>query len=142
MSRNHLNLASIALITLLAGCGGGGGGGGGSPPPPPPVDTTPNSFTFPARSDTPLSGAVTSTDIIITGINTAAAISITGGEYSIDGGAFTSASGTVNNNQRVTVRVTSSAQFSTASNAYRGYALYSTVPSSRDAAFAWKPGST
>ena len=118
MPRNHLNLASIALITLLAGCGGGGGGGGGGgSPPPPPVDATPNTFTIPERSDTPLSGTATSTDIVITGINAAAAISITGGEYSIDGGAFTSASGTVNNNQHVTVRVSSSAQFSTTSSA-------------------------
>ena len=43
----------------------------------------------------------------------AAAISVTGGEYSVNGGAYTSAAGTVNNGDTVTVRHTHSAGEST-----------------------------
>ena len=110
-------LAALGLLVLLAGCGGGGGGGGSSSSSGgnPPVDTTPNSFTFPGLTGQALSTAVTSTEVTITGLNANAAISITGGEYSIDGGAFTSAPGTVANNQRLRVRLNTSAQFSTQS---------------------------
>src|SRR3954462_15388579 len=112
VANRHWTFASIGLLALLAGCGGGGGGGASNPPsPPPPVDTTPNSFTFNNKSDTGLSTPVTSNQVTITGITAAAPISITGGEYSIEGGAFTSAAGTVNNNQTVTVRVGASGQF-------------------------------
>ena len=111
------SITSIGLLVLLAGCGGGGGGGGSSPPPPPPVDTTPDAITFTNQSGTATSTAVSSNQVTITGINAAAAISITGGEYSIGGGAFTSAAGTVSNNQTITVRVNSPAQFSTQASA-------------------------
>ena len=46
--------------------------------------------------------------VTVSGINAAAAISITGGEYSIGGGAYTSSAGTVSNGQALTVRLTSS----------------------------------
>ena len=116
MANRHLKIASIGLLALLAGCGGGGGGGGGTPSPPP-VDTTPNNFSFSNKTDAALSTTITAAAITITGINSATAVSITGGEYSVDGGAFTSGAGTVNNNQTITVRVSSSAQFSTATSA-------------------------
>jgi hypothetical protein len=102
-------LLSIALLTLLTACGGGSD----SPPPPPPVDTTPNSFSFTNQSGTAFSTVVSSNEIVIAGINATAAVSITGGEYSINGGAFTSAAGTVSNGQTLTVRVTTAGQFST-----------------------------
>ena len=54
-----------------------------------------------------------SNEIVVTGITGNASVSITGGEYSIDGGAFTAAAGIVTNNQRIRVRVTSSSQYST-----------------------------
>ena len=50
------------------------------------------------------------------GITSAAAISVTGGEYAINGGSYTSDAGTVENGNTVTVRHTSSASFSTATN--------------------------
>lgn len=112
-------IASLGVLILLAGCGGGGGGGssssssGGNPPP----DTTPNGFTFTAQTGMMPSTVVTSDEITITGINSGAAITVTGGEYSIDGGAYTGAAGTINNNQRIRVRFTASAQFSTQSSA-------------------------
>jgi hypothetical protein len=64
-----------------------------------------------------LSTVVTSNAITVSGINTAVAISIAGGQYSINGGAYTSAAGTVNNGDTVTVRLTSSGSYSTSVNA-------------------------
>jgi hypothetical protein len=51
---------------------------------------------------------VTSNTITVAGINTAAAVSITGGEYSVNSGAWTPAAGTVENGDAVQVRLTSS----------------------------------
>ncbi len=82
-----------------------------------PADTTPNAFTFAPQLDVPLSTVTTSAAATITGINTATAITVIGGEYSISGGAFTAAAGTITNNQTVTVRQTSSALFDTTTNA-------------------------
>ena len=105
-----------AAVLLLAACGGGGGGGspgGGNPP----ADTTPDAFSFTAQTGMLPSTVVTSNEVTITGINTAAPISVTGGEYSIDGGAFTSTAGTVNNSQRIRLRVVAASQFSTGASA-------------------------
>jgi hypothetical protein len=99
----------IGLVGLLAGCGGGVGGGGGSSPPPA-ADTTPEAFAFSAQTGTTPSTVVASNEIVVTGITANAPISITGGEYSINGGAFTAAPGSVANNQTIRVRATSSAE--------------------------------
>ena len=69
-----------------------------------PADTTPNPFTFTDRTDVALSTEFKSNAITVSGIGSAAAISITGGTYSINGGVYTSASGTVNNSNTVKVR--------------------------------------
>jgi MYXO-CTERM domain-containing protein len=82
-----------------------------------PPDTTPDAFSFTDQTDVALSTVITSNVITVSGINAAAAISVTGGEYSINGGAYTAAAGTVTNGQSVTVRQTSSASASTATNA-------------------------
>lgn len=55
--------------------------------------------------------AATSNTVQMTGISAGTAISITGGEYSINGGAYTSAPGTVNNGDYVTVQATASANY-------------------------------
>ncbi len=73
------------------------------------ADTTPNSFTFTDQTNRALSTQVVSNSITVGGINTGAAISITGGEYRIGSGAWTSATGSVSNNNTVQVRLTSSA---------------------------------
>ena len=104
-------------LALLTGCGGGGGGSNPSPPPPPSADTTPNTFSFTAQTGIALSAVVASGEVTIDGINAASTVTITGGEYSINGGAYTSAAGTVTTGQRIQVRVTGSAQFSTAATA-------------------------
>jgi hypothetical protein len=80
-------------------------------------DTTPDAISFTAQTGVARSTVLTSNDFTVTGINSNASVSITGGEYSIGTGAFTSAAGTVSNNQVIRVRMTSSAQFSTTANA-------------------------
>ena len=79
-------------------------------------DTTPDAFTFTDQTNVALSTTITSNSITVSGINTAASISVTGGTYSINGGAYTATTGTVTNGQTVTVRHTSSASYSTATN--------------------------
>jgi hypothetical protein len=81
------------------------------------ADTTPDAFTFTDVTGATLSTIYTSNSITVSGINSNAAISITGGTYSINGGGYTSSPGTVANTDTVTVRATSSGSFSTTVNA-------------------------
>lgn len=67
-----------------------------------------NPFTFAPLTGVPLSTLETSNIISVIGNTIAVAISITGGEYSINGGSWTSAAGTVNQYDTVQVRQTSS----------------------------------
>ncbi len=75
--------------------------------------TTPDEILFAAQSNVPLNSAVISNPLTITGITVPAPLSITGGAYSIKGGAFTSQPGSVANGQSVRIRLTSSAQGAT-----------------------------
>uniref|UniRef100_UPI0035ABEB8C hypothetical protein n=2 Tax=Thiothrix subterranea TaxID=2735563 RepID=UPI0035ABEB8C len=77
------------------------------------VDTTPDAFSFTAQTNVARSSEMTSNSITVSGINTAAAISVTNGSYSINGGAFTTSPGLVSNGQTVRVRHTSSANYAT-----------------------------
>ncbi len=81
-----------------------------------PPDTTPNQFTFADQADVPLSTVIVSNTVTITGINAAAAISVSGGEYSVNGAAFVSSPGTVVLGDQVRARHTSSSANSTAVN--------------------------
>jgi hypothetical protein len=80
------------------------------------IDTTPDPFSFAPVTGAALSTRVESAAVIISGINAAAPVSITGGEYSVGGGTFTSAPGAINNGQTLSVRTTSSAMFSSTSS--------------------------
>jgi len=80
------------------------------------ADTTPNAYAFVDSSGVARSSLVTSNPVTVSGINAPAPISVTGGSYSINGGAFTSAAGTVTNGQGVRVQHVASASFSTATN--------------------------
>ena len=80
-------------------------------------DTTPDAFTFTDQTGVPLSTLTESNSITVSGITAPTSISITGGEYKIGAGSYTSSSGTVSNGNSVTVRQTSSASFSTVTNA-------------------------
>jgi len=94
-------LIAIGFISLLASCGGGGSSG-------PKKDSTPNAFTFAPVTNAAVSTEVTSAPVTINGINQSVSISVSGGSYSIGGGAFTSATVTVTNGQVVIVKVKSS----------------------------------
>ncbi|GAB6096776.1 hypothetical protein JCM14469_30290 [Desulfatiferula olefinivorans] len=78
-----------------------------------PADTIPDVFTFQSQSGVGLFTIINSNEITICGINTPSIISISGADatYSINGGAYTNSVGTVNNGDRVTVRLTSSPDY-------------------------------
>jgi hypothetical protein len=81
-------------------------------------DTVPDQFTFTDQVDVARSTVVQSNTVTITGIDSPATVSITGGEYSVGcTGTFTGADGPVNNNDTICVRQTSSADFSTTTDA-------------------------
>lgn len=82
------------------------------------VDTTPLPFSFQPQQDV-VPGAVTvSNSVLMLGINAPTAITVTGGEFSINGGEFTSMIGaTVNSGDLVRVRQTASALASTTTTA-------------------------
>jgi predicted ester cyclase len=80
-------------------------------------DATPNPFSFTNQTGVALNTDITSNAITVSGINVPASISITGGLYSINGSAFTSTAGTVNNGNSVRVQLTSSANYATTTNA-------------------------
>ena len=70
-------------------------------------------FIFTDQTKVPLNTAVTSNIIKVSGFNGEVPIAITGGKYSINGGAYTNASGTVNDGDTVTVQLFSSENNST-----------------------------
>jgi|GEM_PF-1360617 len=77
-------------------------------------DTTPDPYTFSDQANAALNTVIFSNSITVSGINRAATVSISSGEYEINGsGQWTAAAGTVNNTDSVRVRVTSSSSFST-----------------------------
>ena len=80
-------------------------------------DTTPNPFSFTDQTGIALSTTVTSNAITVAGINAPSAISISGGLYSINGGGYVATAGTVNNGNSITVRLISSPNYSTTTNA-------------------------
>lgn len=81
-----------------------------------PSGTLPNTFTFTGVTNAELSTIYTSSPTTLSGFNSGTMISVTGGEYRVNSGAFTTASGIVNPGDSVTIRGTSSAANSTTSN--------------------------
>ena len=71
-------------------------------------DSTPAMFFFNDVVDQPTSTLITSNYVLISDITIPSNISVTGGEYQINDGAWTSTNGFVNNNDTVRVRQTSS----------------------------------
>ncbi|MDA9129090.1 fibrinogen-like YCDxxxxGGGW domain-containing protein [Candidatus Gracilibacteria bacterium] len=73
------------------------------------ADTIPDAFYFDDIEDASLGTVYTSNSITIAGVNSSTPISISGvGEYRVNGGSYTSASGTVENGDIITLRQTSS----------------------------------
>jgi len=71
-------------------------------------DAVPDAFSFATRANAATNTVVTSNAVAISGINVPASISVSNGEYSIDGGGFTPGTGTITNGQSVVVRHTTS----------------------------------
>jgi len=81
------------------------------------ADTTPDAFNFTDQTGLEPSATVTSDAVSINGIEAPAAISVSGGSYSIGcTGLFTTTAGTIGNGQAVCVRHTASADFSAATD--------------------------
>ena len=79
-------------------------------------DTTPNAFSFAAISDAELATGYASESAVVTGMDAATAVSISGGgspEYRVAGGAWTSAPGTIDPGQTLELRATSPATHET-----------------------------
>lgn len=76
-------------------------------------DRTPEVFGFTAQTGVPLDALRTSESRTIRGVNTPVAITVTGGEYQLNGGPFVSTPGTVSANDEVSVRVRSASTFAT-----------------------------
>ena len=81
-------------------------------------DTTPNQFSFTDVTDVAVSTTQTSNTITLSGMDTGAAanVSVTGGTYSKNSGAYTSSAGTAQDGDTFSVRHTSSASNSTSVN--------------------------
>lgn len=76
------------------------------------IDVVPDAFSFTALTDVAPSTSQESDAIRITGMNSASAVSVSGGEYRINGGIYTKTAGKVNAGDMVQVRHTSSGQSS------------------------------
>lgn len=82
------------------------------------LDTTPAAFTFTDQSGVALSSTRTSNTITVSGLTTgvSVAVSVSGGQYSKNGGGYTSSAGTAQNGDTFAVQHTSSGSHSTAVN--------------------------
>ena len=80
------------------------------------VDTTPDAFRFVDQKNIALSKTIRSNTITVTGINSATPISVKGGKYNINGGAFTNVNGTVKLGDKVTLQHTTPATYNTTLN--------------------------
>jgi len=81
------------------------------------ADPVPDAFSFFSFVGAGLNSVVTSGPITVTGINTASPISVTGGQYSVNGGPFTASAGTVSPGDLVAARLTSVSTYGTTATA-------------------------
>jgi hypothetical protein len=75
-------------------------------------DAQPDAFTFTSQSRVAADTLVESEAVTLSGMNIPALLTIKGGEYSIDGGAYRSTPSTIKPDQKIRVRVRSSAESS------------------------------
>lgn len=104
----------LLLALLLAGCGDVEWF-----PESERAPTTPDAFSFPAKTNTAKATEITSDAITVAGLTAAASISVAGSQgsdskYSINGGTPTATAGTVKNDDTVTVTHLSSSSLGTA----------------------------
>lgn len=74
------------------------------------IDTTPDKPVFTPQSDVAPGSTVTSNAVTISGITTPVRISITGGTYNINGGAYSATAATVRTGDKVTIQLVASAR--------------------------------
>lgn len=102
-------LSSLVVIFCLTGCGSDSDNTTKEINEPDravtEVDTTPERFEFLSSTGHSLNIKVVSEPVTIFGIEEPVAISIIDGEYSIDGGPFTSSTGSIDEGERVVVRL-------------------------------------
>ena len=79
-------------------------------------DTTPESFSFAPANDVNREAEVVSDVITVLGINTEVAITVTGGQYRIDGGEYTDTESTVSEGQTVQVKGIAPSELDTSHN--------------------------
>lgn len=103
-SQYYSDYASLGQYFLNGSIPAGDGGGGNGN-----QDTTPDAFNFTDKTNVAKNTVIESNAIQVSGINAPAIIRVDNGEYSINGKAYTSAQGTVENGASVKVRHTSSA---------------------------------
>lgn len=100
----RLVIWGVALVTVgllaVAGCGN-------IEWFPDPIDRTPDAFGFTSVNCIATSTVAVSNEVTISGLGTEVDVIVSGGEYSIDGGTYTSQTGKVTNGKKITVRHTS-----------------------------------
>jgi len=74
-------------------------------------DRIPNPFVFIDQSGVPLSTTINANSVVVSGINTSISISITAGQYAINGGSYRTSSSSVVNGDVINVRQLSSSQY-------------------------------
>ena len=120
-SGNSLSESTSATLTLSTPAGAVVGSATFTVTTESQVDTAPNQFTFTDQTGLNLNEPATSAALTITGINSAAAISISGdasATYRVGGtGSFTNAAGTINNGETVEVQITTAGTLDTAVSA-------------------------
>jgi serine protease len=77
------------------------------------VDITPDSFSFNNQNNVTLNAVVSSNNITVSGINVLSPISMSGGEYSINNGSYTTAAGWIASGDTASLRVTAAGTGST-----------------------------
>lgn len=97
-------IISIAIVIMCLGC-------------KEPVKNIPECFAFNDVKNATLGDTVHSNAITISGINTPISIDIANGLYSVNGGEYTDASGTVKNGDHVRVSLTASSEYETLTTA-------------------------
>ena len=77
------------------------------------ADNVPDAFTFTDQTNIALSTQIISDTVTITGLAASSPVSVTGGEYSINNGNYSSAPRFINNNDSITLKTTSAVTEST-----------------------------